>query len=108
MSGLPLLAFVVVVLIRLAWHLGCRKENVVTMHADIRVTIGRTRVKMDAITPAGSLFLEGTTVFSRGDYECLVRRAHEVGVVFDVARTTAAVEVAELERMLTLKKEGRK
>jgi hypothetical protein len=31
-----------------------------------------------------------------------------VGVVFDVARTAAAVEVAELERMLTLKKEGRK
>jgi hypothetical protein len=25
MSGLPLLAFVVVVLIRLAWHLGCQK-----------------------------------------------------------------------------------
>ena len=109
MNGLPLglIAFLITIAIRLAWqHYNTRREET-TMH-DVRVTIRARSVKMEALTPAGAMFLEGTTVFSLGDYQFLVRRAFEVGLVFDVARTSAAVEVDALERMLTLKKEGRK
>ena len=105
MNGLPLglIAFLITIAIRLAWrHYNTRREETITMH-DVRVTIRARSVKMEALTPA--MFLEGTTVFSRGDYEFLARRAHEVGLVFDVARTSAAVEVDALERMLTRKKE---
>lgn len=107
MNRLPLglFAFLLTIAIRLAWqHYNTRREETITMH-DVRVTIRARSVKMEALTPAGAMFLEGTTVFSRGDYEFLVRRAFEVGVVLDVARTAAAVEVDALERMLTMKKE---
>jgi hypothetical protein len=110
MNGLPLglFVFLLTIAIRLAWrHYNTRREETITMH-DVRVTIRTRSVKMEALTPAGAMFLEGTTVFSLADYQFLVRRAFEVGLVFDVARTSAAVEVDALERMLTLKKEGRK
>jgi hypothetical protein len=117
MNGLPLglIAFLTTIAIRLAWqHYNTRREENVTMH-DLQVTIRARSVRLEALTPAGAMFLDeggdaptGTLVCSLSDYQFLVRRAHEVGVVFDVARTAAAVEVAELERMLTVKKEGRK
>lgn len=115
MNGLPFIAFLITIAIRLAWqHYNTRREENVTMH-DLQVTIRARSVRLEALTPAGAMFLDeggdaptGTLVCSLSDYQFLVRRAFEVGLVLDVVRTPAAVEVAQLERMFTRTKEGRK
>jgi hypothetical protein len=100
------------IFIWLAWHFGCRKENFTVDHqphspipvpkktgrrkqtcADLRSTICKTgrRVLVEALTLPGLVFLDeggdaptGTLVLSRGDYQQLVRRAFEVGLLIDI------------------------
>jgi hypothetical protein len=106
MNGLPFIAFLITIAIRLAWqHYNTRREENV-MH-DLQVTIRARSVRLEALTPAGAMFLDeggdaptGTLVCSLLDYQFLVRRAFEVGLVLDLVRTPAAVEVAHLQRML--------